>query len=541
MQPRRSGAQHTVTARRPSKRSFTQAQARRLFAITMRTKDRALRQLLADTEQLQRYGLPLWSNEQDIADALRIELSTLHHFSMQSAQDKLRHYVTFAIPKRRGGERLIMAPKVRLKALQRKLNALLVNKLPVSEYTHGFRAGYSIRSNAQPHVGKRVVLRLDIVDFFGSLHFGRVRGLLLALGYSYPVAATLAALMTEAPRQPVVVGDLCYYPPIGPRACPQGAPTSPGLSNAVVVKMDRRLAGLARRFGFSYTRYADDLTFSGDDIGSAHALRLLASRVVQEEGFTVNADKTRVLRSGSRQTVTGVVVNDVLGLSRQERRRLRAAIHQCAQQHAAGTADRALHGTPGRQARLSVDVEQRASAPAGARLNDMIPAAARHPLVILAAALAVLPWIVAGSGFTWGIATEIAIFAMVGLGFNLLLGYTGLLSFGHGMFFGLAAYCTALTQIHWFPNSVVLPFVCGVAAERGAGRARGVSRAAPARRLLLAAHAWHSPRWCTTSSTAGPRSRAARTACPGSSSSRCSASTSPARPFSTTSSRRSCS
>ena len=199
------------------------------------------------------------------------------------------------------------------------------------------------------------MLRLDIADFFGSLHFGRVRGLLLALGYGYPVAATLAALMTEAPRQPVVVGDICYYPPVGPRACPQGAPTSPGLSNAVVVKMDRRLAGLARRYGFSYTRYADDLTFSGDDIGNAHALRLLASRVVQEEGFTVNVDKTRLQRSGSRQTVTGVVVNQVLGLSRQERRRLRAATHQCAQQHAAGTADpRSMARLDGKLAYLSM-------------------------------------------------------------------------------------------------------------------------------------------------------------------------------------------
>ena len=136
----------------------------------------------------------------------------------------------------------------------------------------------------------------------------------IALGYGYPVAAILSTLMTEAPRQPVMVGDICYFPPIGPRACPQGAPTSPGLSNALLVKMDHRLAGLARRFGFSYTRYADDLTFSGDDIDAAHALRLLATRIVGEEGFAINVPKTRLVRGGSCQTVTGVVVNDVLGL-----------------------------------------------------------------------------------------------------------------------------------------------------------------------------------------------------------------------------------
>jgi hypothetical protein len=196
-----------------------------------------------------------------------------------------------------------------------------------------------VRTNAQPHVGKRVLLQLDIREFFPSIHFGRVRGLLLALGYGFPVASVLAALMTEAPRQAVAVGDTIYFAPVGARACPQGAPTSPHLSNALLLKMDRRLAGLARRMGFAYTRYADDLTFSGDDIAQAHALRILAARIVEEEGFRINHEKTRIVRDGSRQSVTGVVVNDVLGLSRQTRRRLRAAIHRCAQAQAAGTAD----------------------------------------------------------------------------------------------------------------------------------------------------------------------------------------------------------
>jgi retron-type reverse transcriptase len=142
------------------------------------------------------------------------------------------------------------------------------------------------------------------------------------------VASVLAALMTEAPRQPVMVGERCYFPPVGARACPQGAPTSPGLSNALVVKMDHRLAGLARRFGFAYTRYADDLTFSGDDVASAHALHRLAARVLKEEGFTLNSAKTRLMRRGRRQSVTGVTVNEVLGVSREERRRMRAALHQ---------------------------------------------------------------------------------------------------------------------------------------------------------------------------------------------------------------------
>ena len=333
---------HTVTARRRHKKYFTADEARRLFSATLRTRNRNLRDLTTDEAQLARHSLPVWRTDAELADALAVDLKTLRHFSTHSAKDRLTHYVTFAIPKRTGGERLIMAPKARLKALQRRLNALLVSKLPISEYAHGFRTGHSVRSNAEPHVGKSVILRLDVKDFFPSIHFGRVRGLLIALGYGYPVATTLAALMTEAPRQPVVVGEVRFFAPTGPRACPQGAPTSPGLSNALLVKLDRRLAGLARRYGFDYTRYADDLTFSGEDIAGAHALRLLAARVVEEEGFAINQLKTRVMRGGSCQTVAGVVVNDVLGLSRQVRRRLRAAIHQFSKTHTAGDGDPAL-------------------------------------------------------------------------------------------------------------------------------------------------------------------------------------------------------
>jgi hypothetical protein len=320
-------------------RYFSPEQAARLFSPTLRTRDRNLRALDTDLVQLARYGLPAWRSEQDLAAALQLDLKGLRQLSVHSARARVLHYVTFALPKRRGGERLIMAPKRRLKAVQRALNTLLVSKLPVSGYAHGFRRGRSVRSNAQPHVGKQVVLRMDLRDFFPSIHFGRVRGLLVSLGYGYPVATVLATLMTEAPRQPVRVGEQTFYPPVGSRSCPQGAPTSPGVSNAVTMKLDHRLAGLARKHGFDYTRYADDLTFSGNDLSAAHALRLVAARVIQEEGFEVNAGKTLLMRASGRQQVTGVTVNRTMGLSRGERRALRAALHREVQLRAAGTAD----------------------------------------------------------------------------------------------------------------------------------------------------------------------------------------------------------
>jgi RNA-directed DNA polymerase len=303
-------------------------EADRLFSETLRTSDRNIRDLAADIEQLQRYGLPVWTNEGEVATALGLTVKQLRHYSIHRQRETTPHYVTFAIRKQSGGQRLIHAPKRRLKAIQRTLHEQLASKLPVSRYAHGFRKGRSVATNAAPHVAKPVVIKLDIADCFPTIHFGRVRGLLIAYGYSYPVAQTLAVLMTESPRQPVEIDGTLFHVPVGPRVCVQGAPTSPALCNAILRRLDHRLAGLARKYGFDYTRYADDLTFSGHDLSKIKLMITIAARIAREEGLPLNTEKTRVLRAGQRQTVTGVVVNKKAGLSRQERRRLRAALHQ---------------------------------------------------------------------------------------------------------------------------------------------------------------------------------------------------------------------
>ncbi|MEJ2226902.1 MAG: reverse transcriptase family protein [Alphaproteobacteria bacterium] len=313
-------------------RVFSKAEGARLFSASLRTRNRNIGDLVADADQLKRYGLPVWRTEADVAKALGIPLKQLHHFASHRLRETHAHYVAFTIPKRDGSPRLIHAPKRRLKAVLRKLNAELVSRLPVSAHAHGFITGRSIASNAAPHVGRKVVLKFDIADCFPSLHYGRVRGLLIALGYGYTVAASLATLMTEPPRQPVVVGGKRYLTPVGPRVCVQGAPTSPGLCNAILMRLDRRLAGLAAQHGFHFTRYADDMTFSGDDDTKINELMRSVWSIVTSEGFRLNEAKTRVMRQGSRQTVAGVVVNEMAGLSRQERRRLRAAIHQTRRQ-----------------------------------------------------------------------------------------------------------------------------------------------------------------------------------------------------------------
>jgi RNA-directed DNA polymerase len=329
----------------PKPKYLTESEADRLFSASLRTSNRNVMDLAIDEAQLQRYGLPVWKTEADVAAALSLSLGQLRHLSQHRHRETAPHYVAFAIPKRSGGERLIFAPKRRLKAVLRTLDRLLVSKLPRSEQAHGFVRGRSVATNAAPHVGKAVVLHFDIKDCFPTIHFGRVRGLLIALGYSYPVAATLAVLMTEAPRQPVAAEGKLYHVPTGPRVCVQGAPTSPGLCNAILLRLDRRLAGLAVKHGFVYTRYADDLAFSGDDTAKVSKLMELVPEIVAAEGFTVNPGKTRVLRAGRRQAVTGVVVNKAMGLSRQERRKLRAALHRQRTASAADVGDRLrLHG-----------------------------------------------------------------------------------------------------------------------------------------------------------------------------------------------------
>src|SRR5262249_28807735 len=157
--------------------------------------------------------------------------------------------------------------------------------------------------------------------------YPRVRGLFVALGYSFAVSSALALLCTEYERVPAVLDGTARYVSVGPRYLIQGAPTSPALANLVAWRLDRRLSGLAAKRGFTYTRYADDLTFSSDSPESAQDLRRAVQRIVADEQFVINKAKTRLARRSARQTVTGLVVNDGISTPRQLRRRVRAILH----------------------------------------------------------------------------------------------------------------------------------------------------------------------------------------------------------------------
>ena len=141
----------------------------------------------------------------------------------------------------------------------------ILRRLEPEPQAHGFVPGRSIVTNAASHTGKAVVCNLDLKDFFPSITFRRVKGLFRKLGYGEHVATLLALLCTEPPRVPVELDGKTYHVALGARVLPQGACTSPAITNALCRRLDRRLDGLARRHGFAYTRYADDLTFSGDN------------------------------------------------------------------------------------------------------------------------------------------------------------------------------------------------------------------------------------------------------------------------------------
>jgi hypothetical protein len=187
-------------------------------------------------------------------------------------------------------------------------------------------------TNARPHVARKVVVNMDLKDFFPSISFQRVKGLIRKIGYSEQVATIIALLTTEPPRVPVELDGKTWHVALSQRQLPQGACTSPALTNLLCKRLDKRLAGIAKSLGFVYTRYADDLTFSGEGSGEGDVKVLLARarRCVEAEGFDENEDKTRVMRKGRCQEVTGVVVNAKPSVDRKEVKRLRAILHNCA-------------------------------------------------------------------------------------------------------------------------------------------------------------------------------------------------------------------
>ncbi|MBO3459166.1 reverse transcriptase domain-containing protein [Aetokthonos hydrillicola Thurmond2011] len=281
-------------------------------------------------ERLQSYGLPLGDTPEQIAAMMGISMGKLRFLAFNRKVSTVSHYIRFKIPKKTGGERLISAPMPSLKRVQHWILENILNQLEVDDAAHGFRRDRSIVTNATPHVGADVIINFDLKDFFPSISYKRVKGLFHSFGYSEAAATIFALLCTTAEFEEVELDGKTYYIALDERHLPQGSPASPAITNLLCRRLDRRLTGMAKNLGFTYTRYADDLTLSGCGNSLRHICNILrrTDSIVAHEGFTINQEKTRILRNCHQQEVTGVVVNDKPNVSKKTLKQFRATLYQ---------------------------------------------------------------------------------------------------------------------------------------------------------------------------------------------------------------------
>jgi hypothetical protein len=292
------------------------------------------------------WKIPEILTESDLAAWLRVRESELEWFANlrsagpRRAETRLQHYHIRVLSKAQGNLRLIEAPKPRLKIMQQKILSHILAVIPAHPAVHGFVKGRSIKTFAAPHTGKRVVLRMDLKDFFPTLNRARIQALFRATGYAERVADLLGGLCTnsvplpvwreiDAKGKPFAVFEARQL--YGRPHLPQGAPTSPAIANLCMYRADCRLSGLAQAAGAAYTRYADDLAFSGEEPFERSQERFAThvAAILREEGLAVNHRKTRVMRRGVRQHLAGVVTNEHVNIVRADFDRLKATLTNC--------------------------------------------------------------------------------------------------------------------------------------------------------------------------------------------------------------------
>lgn len=318
------------------------------------------------------WPVPELRSEPEVAAWLELSLGQLLWLGdargqqVRTGPGQLHTYEYHWVPRAGRVPRLLESPTPILKRVQRELVHRLLSTIPVHPAAHGFVAGRSVLTHARRHLGAERVLTVDLQDFFASVSRRRVAGILQSAGYPEQVAHTLTGLCcTQTPNH-----VLRRMPPGGSADArqalqgrlrmphlPQGAPTSPLLANLVCFSLDRRLAGLGRAVQATYTRYADDLTFSGGAefrLASADAVLRGIRRVVTDESFVVNPAKTRVQSRSERQIVTGVVVNERPNVTRRQYDQLRAVLHEA---RTRGPAAANREGHPDFRAHLTGRVE----------------------------------------------------------------------------------------------------------------------------------------------------------------------------------------
>lgn len=270
------------------------------YAIYKQKNEDYINRCLTYAEKLFNQNIPIIYDQKHLSLLLGYSQEYLYKVSNSSGQ----FYREFEIPKKKKGEyRKILEPLPNLKKIQRWILDEILYNLEISEYTKAFRKGFSIKDNAKFHRKQKKVLTIDIRNYFGTIKFESVLQLFLSLGYSKSVSMMLSKIC-------VVDGVL-----------PQGAPTSPMLANIITKNIDLRIAAFSSKEKIRYTRYADDLTISGD-FEEGYVIKFVEN-VIVSEGFEINSSKTRVRLQHQRQEVTGIVVNEKLQASRKYRRDFR--------------------------------------------------------------------------------------------------------------------------------------------------------------------------------------------------------------------------
>ena len=231
--------------------------------------------------------------------------------TLYAVSNNLRgHYRRVLLPKKSGGYRKLSVPDDVLKRIQRQIADVLLPHMPVSGYAKAYRFGSTALQNAKPHVGKAVLLKLDILHFFDSIRYTDVKDQV------FP-----AEIYAENIR--ILLSMLCYYKDF----LPQGAPSSPAITNILMYDFDELVGFWCRERGIRYTRYCDDMAFSGD-FDPAEVIRFVRAEL-KEKGFLLNEQKTKIQRTGQQQSVTGIVVNEKPNVSAAYRRKLRQELYYC--------------------------------------------------------------------------------------------------------------------------------------------------------------------------------------------------------------------
>jgi hypothetical protein len=333
--PRRREVVDFLMADQPFRRAWPE-RSRRLSVAHALTPP----QTMHPVEAAAAWDVPVIESPADLASWLGVSIGELDWFAdlkslttFQPAQ-RLRHYRYRTLLKSSGRVRMIEEPKPRIKELQRHILREILDRIPSHSAAHGFRHGRSIRSFVAPHTRQRIVLRMDLQDFFPSIPGVRVQSLFRTAGYPEAVADLLGGICTNAVPLDAWRGSSAdfetrklYRRP----HLPQGAPTSPALANLCAYRVDCRLSGLARAASAVYTRYADDLAFSGGDEfdQTVERFSLHVAAILEEEGFAVHHRKTRIMRQSVQQHLAGLVANQKVNVARRDFDELKAILTNC--------------------------------------------------------------------------------------------------------------------------------------------------------------------------------------------------------------------